>query len=277
VSCGESIEVVKQRMLTPSARTKRVAMLDNVKTMRFSWAELEALITSPVISGKQLYVGEAQRPNLLTWLVTLNGISLSTDIAQRAIIIKLAGGANDGHWWDDTMNFIEANRQQIIGDVIAALRAERFPLESFSRWDKWDGEILSRLPEPGEAAKVILERQGDANVEIDEAEIIEDYFFEQLASLEYSPDVDQIRIPVSVASQWWSEATGDRKRLSVTRKIKQMKAEGPIKRLDIDPSRTYGRCVIWTGANADLFGELANDLMERLERKKGLRWFPRTA
>lgn len=123
---------------------------------------------------------------------------------------------------------------------------------------------------------MILERQRDANVELEEAEIIEDYFFEQLASLDYFPDVAQIRIPVSVASEWWSEATGDRKRLSATRKIKQMKAEGPIKRLDIDPSRNYGRCVIWTGANADLFNLIENDLMERLERKRGLRWFPRT-
>jgi hypothetical protein len=80
------------------------------------------------------------------------------------------------------MNFIDENHKRIIGDVISALRAEPFPLASFSCWDKWDGEILARLPEPNEAAKMILERQGEANVEIDEAEIVEDYFFEQLSA-----------------------------------------------------------------------------------------------
>ncbi len=65
VSAGEDIERLKTRMLTPGARTKRIALLDNVKTLRLSWAELEAMITSPIISGRQLYVGEGQRPNLL--------------------------------------------------------------------------------------------------------------------------------------------------------------------------------------------------------------------
>ena len=32
------------------------------------------MVTSPIISGRQLYVGEGQRPNLLTWFITLNGV-----------------------------------------------------------------------------------------------------------------------------------------------------------------------------------------------------------
>ena len=67
VSTGADIEQIKTRMLTPTARTKRMAVIDNVKSLRLSWAEFEAIVTSPVISGKQLYVGEGQRPNLLTW------------------------------------------------------------------------------------------------------------------------------------------------------------------------------------------------------------------
>jgi hypothetical protein len=51
VRANEDIERLKTRMLTPTARTKRLAILDNVKSMRLSWAELESLITSPIISG----------------------------------------------------------------------------------------------------------------------------------------------------------------------------------------------------------------------------------
>ena len=36
VSAGEDIEKLKTRMLTPGARTKRIALLDNVKTSRLS-------------------------------------------------------------------------------------------------------------------------------------------------------------------------------------------------------------------------------------------------
>ena len=89
VDAGENIETLKQRLLSPVGQTKRVALLDNVKSMRFSWAELEKLVTVPTISGKQMFVGEADRPNLLTWFLTLNGPSLADDMAQRSVIIKL--------------------------------------------------------------------------------------------------------------------------------------------------------------------------------------------
>ena len=113
VSAGEDIEQLKTRMLTPGARTKRIALLDNVKTLRLSWAELEAMITSPIVSGRQLYVGEGQRPNLLTWFITLNGVSMATDMAQRSVIIKVVRGKNDGPWWEQTRQFIDQHRERL--------------------------------------------------------------------------------------------------------------------------------------------------------------------
>ncbi len=132
VSANDDIEVIKTRMLTPAARTKRIALLDNVKSLKLSWAELESMITSPTISGRQLYVGEGQRPNLLTWFITLNGVSLATDMAQRSVIIKVVKGKNDGPWWEETRRYIDDHRSEIIGDIIGALRAEPFPLKEFS-------------------------------------------------------------------------------------------------------------------------------------------------
>src|SRR5437016_12783758 len=67
---NEDIDKIMTRLLSPLALETRVAMLDNVKTLRFSWADLEALITTDVISGRQLYDGEGRRPNTLTWVVT---------------------------------------------------------------------------------------------------------------------------------------------------------------------------------------------------------------
>lgn len=266
VSAGEDIAVLKQRFLSPEALTKRVGLIDNIKSMRFSWAELESLITTPVISGKRLYVGEAVRPNTITWMMTLNGVSLATDMAQRSVIIKLARGANAGTWYEDTIRFVDDNRQRLIGDVISALQAERFPLHSYTRWAAWERDILSRLPEPGDAQKLILERQGEADSDSDEAGIIEDFFAEQLSKFSYDPQVAQVRIPVAVVGKWYCWATNESaKTAAVTKKLKQMANEGQTKLLAPDPSRHYGRCFIWTGPAADVHNQpISNDLQTRI-------------
>lgn len=90
VSPQEEIGTIKQRLLTPEASEKRIGTVDNLKSPRFSWGDFENLITASVISGKQMYIGDAQRPNLLTWIITINGASLSTDMAQRICEIRLA-------------------------------------------------------------------------------------------------------------------------------------------------------------------------------------------
>jgi hypothetical protein len=266
ISAGEDIATIKQRFLSPGGQEKRIALLDNVKSLRFSWAELEALITNPVISGKRMYVGEGQRPNVLTWLITLNGVSLAADMAQRSVIIKLASGDNTGPWEEDTKKFIAENHRELIGDIVAALRNERFPLEKFTRWATWEKDILSRLPEPGEAQRLIAERQQIANYDRDEADTIEDFFAEQLMKLHYDSRTAQVRIPIQVASRWLGWATGETmKTIGASRKLRQMIDEGQLQRLSVDTSRTHGRNFIWTGERADLLRErIENDLQSRL-------------
>jgi hypothetical protein len=266
VSAGEDIEQLKSRLLTPGARTKRIALLDNVKSLRLSWAELEAMITSPIISGRQLYVGEGQRPNLLTWFLTLNGVSLATDMAQRSIIIKVVKGKNDGPWWEQLRQFIDQHRQEIIGDLIGALRAPAHPLTEFSRWATWEQHVLSRLPESNEAQRVILERQGKANCDQDEAEIIEEFFAEQLRQFNYDPETSRVLIPVAFAARWFGWAVGGEqpKTATATKRLKQMSLEGQLKRIRPEPSRTYGRSFVWSGENTDVNTVAAHDLEDRI-------------
>jgi phage/plasmid primase-like uncharacterized protein len=265
-SMEDDINELKTRMLTPSARTNRVVILDNVKTLRMSWAELEAMITSPTISGYQNYVGEGQRPNLLTWFITLNGVSMATDMSQRSIIIKVTRGKNDGPWWEETLEFIDQHRQQLIGDIIGALRETPSKLAEFSRWATWEKDVLCRLPEPGDAQRLILERQGEADCEMDEAEIIEEHFAEQLEKFGYDSATAQVRIPVAIAARWFGWAVGEpTKTATVTRKLKQMADEGHLKRIKPEAGRSHGRCFIWTGPKADVFGNrIANDLPEQI-------------
>lgn len=78
----EDIGTIKTRLLSPDALTRRVCLLDNVKSHKFSWAELEGLITASTIGGRRLYVGESVRPNSLTWFITLNGAALWSDVSR---------------------------------------------------------------------------------------------------------------------------------------------------------------------------------------------------
>ncbi|MCC7421733.1 MAG: PriCT-2 domain-containing protein [Planctomycetaceae bacterium] len=251
LSANEDAAVIKQRLLSPDGQTKRIALLDNVKTMRFSWAELEALITAPTISGKAMYIGEMSRPNNLLWIITLNGASLSTDMAQRCVIIHITRPTYDPTWEESTREFITQNRQQIIADLIAFLRSERKTLARHSRWGSWERDILARLPDPAAAQALIAERQSVADVESEESDLIEDFFRQQLARLGYSVDTEQIFIPSAIAARWFNWATGEKHTTSgVSRMLKQKIDEGKFHFLSVCPNRVHGRGFHWTGKDA---------------------------
>src|SRR5690606_8314822 len=118
---------------------------------------------------------------------------------------------------------------------------EREELRQASRWGVWERDILARLPEPNEAAKVIAERREAVDVEAEESSIIEEYFEQQILALNYE-DSDRVFIPSRLAAQWWCEATGDKATVTgAVRQLKQRIDEGSITRLAISPGRTHGR------------------------------------
>jgi len=111
------IEKIKTRLLSPSALQHRLAVLDNLKTLRFSWADFEGLITTPVISGHRMYHGEGRRINNLIWALTLNGATLSKDMAQRCCIIKVNRPEYDPEWQPQVKQYIQEFRWHIISDI----------------------------------------------------------------------------------------------------------------------------------------------------------------
>lgn len=257
VDAGCDIAELKHRLLSPEGLAKRTATLDNVKSLRFSWAELEKLVTAREFSGKQMYVGEGQRPNYITWFMTLNGVSLGDDMAQRAAIIKVVRGKNSGTWYEELIRFVDEHRAEIIGDVISALRVERQAIR-FGRWAAWEHDVLARLPQPNEIQALILERQREANCEQDEAELIEEFFAEQLRSHSFDPAADTVHIPSRIAGEWFGKATGEKvKTVAACKRLTQLASEkqnqtdeGKLKRIQQNPSRTHGRGYLWTGEQA---------------------------
>lgn len=266
----EDIGKIRTRLLSASALTQRVCLLDNVKTPRFSWGALEAMVTAAAIDGHRMYVGQASRPNSLTWFVTLNGAALSTDMAQRSVIIHVDKPERSATWEEDTLAFINTHRREILADIIGALRAPTVPLAKFTRWASWERDIVQRLPEPAEAQAVIMERQGDVDADGEEAEIIGDFFAEQLANLDYSPDSERVFIPSQTAARWYGWATGQ-KQVTVgaaSRALKQLVTEGRLSRLTENRCNAWGRGFVWVGPLADFATPIAVDLKRRIYERK---------
>jgi hypothetical protein len=207
---NEDINDVVTRLLSPAAADKRVGLLDNVKTLKLSHADLEALITSDVISGRQMYVGEGQRPNYLTWCLTFNGASMSRDMAQRTVPIRLKRPRHEPTWEAEVLAFIDAHRWEIIADVITELRRPVPALAKFSRWSGWEAAVLSRVGDPAAAQKLIAERQESIDDDHAEADVVRDYFVRELQARRHNPDADGIFIPTRTAAIWVNGATGEK-------------------------------------------------------------------
>jgi len=247
----EDVATIKTRLLSPEALTRRVALIDNIKSHKFSWGELEGMITASTIGGRRLYVGEATRPNTLTWFLTLNGAALSCDMAQRAVIVKVSRPKRSATWYEETSNYIQQNQRAILGDLIAVLRGPVTPLREFSRWATWERDVLQRLPEPEDAQKTILERQGDVDVDREEADIIEEHFAEQLTRLHYDIDRERVFLPSQLTARWFGWATNQRdvSVISASRQLSQLATEGRLRRISIAKGRSgaRGRGFYFTG------------------------------
>ena len=70
-----------------------------------------------MISGHRLYHGEGRRSNTLTWTLTLNGASLSKDLAQRVIVVVLDRPEYSPNWEDDVRTYIDEYRWHIFSDI----------------------------------------------------------------------------------------------------------------------------------------------------------------
>jgi hypothetical protein len=250
------------RLLSPNGLKLRIARLDNVKTLKFSWAELEAVITSPSISGHRLHKGEASRPNSLSLFITLNGASLSIDMAQRVIIVKLAKPRGRmGAWESDVCDFIDNHRQEILADIAAFFELEPEPIPDHTRWAAWEDEVLGRLVDSMKIKELIESRANQANVESEEIERMEEFIEERLRDLKYQSCL--IHIPSGVAAEWYCQVTGERKGpIAIGRIITQACNEGHAKKMRPNPNRSHGRGFVFSLAE-DFSGDRLQELISR--------------
>jgi hypothetical protein len=208
---AEDFDKLMTRLLSPAALDRRLALLDNVKALRFSWADLEALITIDVLSGRQLYVGEGRRPNTLVWLITVNHAGLSRDLAQRCVPIRLERPDYDPRWESEVTAFIDERRWDIIGDVLAELKRPVPRLERYCRWDAWEQDVLAHVRDPDAAQRHVAQRQQELDDEAPEADLVRAAFAQFLERRGHVPLRDVVFIPSRVAADVVNEATGERR------------------------------------------------------------------
>jgi hypothetical protein len=262
---SEDMDKVMTRLLSTAALGRRIALLDNVKTLRFSWADLEGAITSDVLSGKALYIGEGQRPNTLTWTITLNNASLSRDMAQRCVIVRLKRPPRDPCWEAETWEFIDEHRWAIVGDIIAKLKAPAPDLERYSRWSAWEREVLARVRGASHCQEVIEARQGEVDDDKAEADLVREAFVNELRRRGHDPSTAVVWIPAATAAEVLNAALGE--------KIPVNRASIHLKTLSVPELRKSDHNGVrgwsWRGESADPAAVL-DDLNPRLE--DGPRW-----
>ena len=207
VAPTDTIADVKTRLLSTESGRRRVVRLDNVKTHKFSWADLEGLITSSEISGRALYVGEGRRPNILVWMITLNGASLSKDMAQRCIQIKLDHPQFNPSWETEVREFIRSNRWGLIADIRALLEADSKLSKVETRWAAWERDVIGKMDGWNTLQTEIRLRQEDIDDDDDERTHVGEFFAAQLKLRSHDPDLETVFIPSVTAAEWVSDAT----------------------------------------------------------------------
>lgn len=169
---GEDPDTFRQRLLSDSALSSRVVVLDNLKSVLSSgW--LEAMVTSPCIEGKKMFFGQMSKPNHMTWIVTANVPTFSADLASRAVVIKLGKPQYGGGFDEWLATFMRTRRAELIADVLDWLRspvASEIPVPEQDRFGRWQRAILQRLPDGRAIAADVKAQRSELDSEADQAD-----------------------------------------------------------------------------------------------------------
>jgi hypothetical protein len=244
---GEDIPALKTRLLSEEGMSRRVLRVDNLKTLRFSWAALEHFITSDVISGKRLFCGEGQRPNTVTCFITVNGGSFAKDMATRVVVIRLKRPKADGEWRKKVAQFIDANRWGLIAEIMGMLSDETGAIVPRGRWAEWQRGVLGKVAKYAACQDAIELRSAELDDDDDDAEQFEQFVAGKLTDRLHDPAVESVKIPVGTMGQWYSEHEHeDYKSKTVTEKL-ELK---PLKRLKYKRTKG-GRFWMWLGPDGE--------------------------
>jgi hypothetical protein len=193
-----------------------------------------------------MYVGNARRPNTLVWTMTSNRATLSRDLAQRCVIIRLKRADPDPTWEGQTFDYIETHRWEIIADLLAELRRPVAALGRFSRWAAWEQQVLAHVSDPAQCQQVIAERQQAIDADQEEAELVREQFVKQLQRNQHNPDTCVVWFATGQVASIVHAATGQ---AIATNKVTPFVAGLGIAELK-KSDKSQGKGWMWRGRSA---------------------------
>jgi hypothetical protein len=212
ISSTETYDGILKRLLSAGARDKRVAVLDNLKTMKFSWAEFEGLVTGSVVSGHRMFKGEGSRPNTLVWILTMNGGSLSKDMAKRTVCVKVRRPDKYlPEWEEEVGEFLAQRRWDVLADVQAELKKTATSLKRHTRWSLWEKNVLAHCQDVDKCQEAIEDRQRDMDADADEKVLVRETFVRALTAHKLDPDTSAVFISSRDAAALVESATGEKR------------------------------------------------------------------
>lgn len=217
---------IRSGLLSPASWGRRMVLLDNLKTTRFSSDEFESLVTCEEVTGHQLYRGFATRPNYLTYVVTVNGASFSKDVAERTVPIHLTQSAKSPTWYAETRAIIDQHRDEIVADVRWHLEKKKGPiLIATDRWPDWCREVLSKTDKPNAALKLIEERRRAIDADdLEEEEVLDHIWACIVAAGVAEGTVNRVvRVPAVLMAKWVTELRRDLHQNQASHFLRSMK------------------------------------------------------
>ncbi|MEX0774673.1 MAG: hypothetical protein WD042_03045 [Phycisphaeraceae bacterium] len=204
----DGIDRLRQRLLHDSTAMRRVVLLDNLRGTT-SNAEIESLITAGDIQGHKLYVGDATRPNRLTWIVTANSPSLSRDLADRSIVIRI-GRPHRSDFTGWALRFIAEHRMALVATAIARLAGPALcsiPADCRDRWTAWQDAVLCRVDGGDLAAAEIIARRPSVDADAEDWGEFENEIREIIRAIGHDPDTETVAMPLTVLAARLSATT----------------------------------------------------------------------
>jgi hypothetical protein len=132
------------------------------------------------------------------------------------------------------------------------------PIAKFTRWSLWEAEVLSKCKDPADLQKLIRQRQSSLDDDRAEADLVRQYFCQQISSTfrrgslkKFRPDFDVIFLPNWIALDWLCQALDEF--------LVANKASTKLELLGIselrrgsskDPKGNGCRGYVWTGSKA---------------------------
>ena len=255
-SARGDFEKERTRLLSGEAIGKRIVLIDNIKATVFSSSNLESMVTTSELSGHRMYVGESTRPNLFTYFLTMNGVSLSRDMAQRCVTICLGEAIRRGDWVSSIDRFITDHRNELFADICGFFERPQKPFDGFNRWGTWQREVLSRLDRPQEIAELLKKREDGNDADRDIANELEGWMFNYIAKQGFG-EAYSVHVPSRFLSCVLSELNGEKTSpKAATQLVSRLVDARLLLTVEKNPSHQCGRGFIWSDAKGSVERDL---------------------